>query len=36
MSLVKLLKDGRSAAYPGLSWEPKQAFRAVADYYAER
>jgi hypothetical protein len=36
MSLVKLLKNGRSAAYPDLPWEPKQAFRAVADYYAER
>ena len=36
MSLVKLLKNGRSSAYPDLPWEPKQAFRAVADYYAER
>jgi hypothetical protein len=36
MSLVKLLKNGRSTAYPDLPWEPKQAFRAVADYYAER
>jgi hypothetical protein len=36
MSLVKLLKNGRSAAYPDLPWEPKEAFRAVADYYAER
>jgi hypothetical protein len=36
MSLVKLLKNGRNAAYPDLPWEPKQAFRAVADYYAER
>jgi len=36
MGLVKLLKHGRSAAYPGLPWEPKEAFRAVANYYAER
>jgi hypothetical protein len=35
-SLVKLLKNGRSAAYPDLPWEPKEAFRAVAGYYAER
>ena len=26
MSLVKLLKNGRSAAYPDLPWEPKEAF----------
>jgi hypothetical protein len=36
MSLVKLLKNGRSGAYPDLPWEPKEAFRAVARYYAER
>ena len=36
MSLVKLLKSGRSVAYPDLPWEPKEAFRAVANYYAER
>lgn len=36
MSLVKLLKNGRSAAYSDLPWEPNQAFQAVADYYAER
>jgi hypothetical protein len=36
MSLVKLLNDGRGVAYPDLPWEPKEAFRAVADYYAAR
>lgn len=34
MSLVRLLKDKRGTAYPDLPWEPKRAFRAVADYYA--
>lgn len=36
MSLVKLLKSGQGATYPDLPWEPKEAFRAVANYYAER
>ena len=33
-SLVKTLPDPAAAsAYPGMTWEPKQAFRAVADLY---
>jgi hypothetical protein len=36
MSLVRLLKDGRGVTYPDLPWEPKEAFRAVADYYADQ
>jgi hypothetical protein len=34
-SLVKTLPDGTtSTAYPGMPWEPKQSFRAVADFYS--
>ncbi|MDA0632955.1 hypothetical protein OUY22_05950 [Nonomuraea sp. MCN248] len=31
--VVKILEHGDGAAYPGLPWEPKAAFTAVADYY---
>ncbi|MGI5269143.1 hypothetical protein ACQEUU_08340 [Nonomuraea sp. CA-218870] len=31
--VVKVLENGDGAAYPGLPWEPKAAFTAVADYY---
>ena len=34
-SLVKWLPDGmHGTAYPEMSWEPKESFRAVADFYA--
>jgi hypothetical protein len=33
--LVKTYDDRTGVTYPGLPWEPKQAFRAVADYYAK-
>ena len=34
-SLVKSFLDGRhGAAYPDMTWEPKQSFQAVSDYYA--
>lgn len=34
-SLVKTCSDGtRGTAYPDMAWEPKDAFRAVANYYA--
>lgn len=34
-SLVKTLPAGqRGGTYPDMAWEPKQAFAAVADYYA--
>lgn len=34
-SLVKYFEGGRpGTAYPDMTWEPKEAFRAVADYYA--
>jgi hypothetical protein len=34
-ALVKTYADGRhGTTYPDLPWEPKEAFRAVADYYA--
>jgi hypothetical protein len=34
-ALVKTLPRGcRGTAYPDMSWEPKQSFRAVASYYA--
>ena len=35
-SLVKTYTDGRRGQrYPDLSWEPKRAFKAVADYYGK-
>jgi len=33
-SLVKSYVDRRGTAYPDMPWEPKESFRAVADYYA--
>jgi len=29
-----LIRGRRGTAYPDMSWEPKEGFRAVADYYA--
>ncbi len=35
-SLVRTYADGRRGQrYPGLPWEPKRAFEAVADYYGK-
>jgi len=35
-SLVKYYEKGkRGSTYPDMLWEPKEAFRAVADYYAK-
>jgi hypothetical protein len=35
-SLVKTYADGRHGQrYPGMPWEPKRAFQAVADYYGK-
>jgi hypothetical protein len=35
-SLVKSYADGRhSATYPDMAWEPKESFRAVADFYKD-
>jgi hypothetical protein len=35
-SLVKYYDDGKHGeTYPDMSWEPKESFRAVADYYAK-
>lgn len=31
--IVKVLENGRGATYPDMTWEPKAAFRAVADCY---
>jgi hypothetical protein len=31
--IVKVLEDRSGETYPGLDWEPKEAFAAVADYY---
>ncbi|TDC89116.1 hypothetical protein E1292_44860 [Nonomuraea deserti] len=31
--IVKVLDDRRGEAYPDMSWEPKAAFTALADYY---
>ncbi len=34
-SLVKYYENGRhGTTYPDMTWEPKESFRAVADYYA--
>jgi hypothetical protein len=33
--IVKVLEDGHGDAYPDMPWEPKAAFRAVAEYYRE-
>ncbi len=34
-SLVKYYDDGKhGATYSDMPWEPKQSFKAVADYYA--
>jgi hypothetical protein len=35
-SLVKTYADQHGTTYPDLPWEPKEAFHAVADYYARR
>ena len=35
MALVKTYADGHGTTYPDMTWEPKQAFRAVAGYYAK-
>ncbi len=36
-SLVKYYEHGKhGATYPDMPWEPKQSFRAVADYYAKQ
>ncbi len=37
MSLVKYYEGGkrRGTTYPDLPWEPKESFRAVADYFAK-
>jgi len=35
MSLVKYFEGGRrGTTYPDMSWEPKESFRAVAEYYS--
>jgi hypothetical protein len=31
--VVAVLEDGQGHAYPGLPWEPKAAFAALADAY---
>jgi hypothetical protein len=33
-SLAKTYERGHGTTYPGLPWEPKQAFGAVASFYA--
>jgi len=35
MALVKTNSGGHGTTYPDMPWEPKEAFRAVADYYAK-
>jgi hypothetical protein len=33
-SLVKSYSRGHGTTYPDMTWEPKESFRAVADFYA--
>jgi hypothetical protein len=33
LSLVKTYAGRHGTTYPDMPWEPKEAFRAVADYY---
>jgi hypothetical protein len=35
LGLVKVLENRPGTAYPGLNWEPKEAFVAVAEHYAD-
>jgi hypothetical protein len=35
LSLVKTYVHGHGATYPDLTWEPKEAFHAVADFYGK-
>jgi hypothetical protein len=35
MALVKTYSSGHGTTYPDMAWEPKEAFRAVAGYYAK-
>ena len=35
LSLVKTLQHGHGSTYPDVPWEPKEAFHAVAAYYAK-
>ncbi len=32
--VVKMLGEGRGTAYPGMAWEPKESFHALAAAYA--
>ncbi len=34
-SLVKSYVDKHGSTYPDMPWEPKEAFKAVTDYYAK-
>jgi hypothetical protein len=35
-SLVKSYADRHGTTYPDMSWEPKESFKAVADYFAKQ
>jgi hypothetical protein len=34
-SLVKTYRHGKGTTYPDMNWEPKESFRAVANFYYE-
>jgi hypothetical protein len=36
LSLVKTYARARGTTYPDMSWEPKESFRTVADFYANQ
>jgi hypothetical protein len=33
--IVKVFEDRHGQAYPDMTWEPKAAFRMLADYYSK-
>jgi hypothetical protein len=35
LSIVKLLENRRGSTYPEMEWEPKEAFKAISDFYSD-
>jgi hypothetical protein len=35
LSIVKLMENRHGSTYPEMEWEPKEAFRAIADFYSD-
>jgi hypothetical protein len=36
LSIVKVVEDRRGSTYPDMEWEPKESFKAIADFYLEQ